>query len=260
MISVVIPAFNEETLLPRCLTSIKNQTYTGSFEIVVSNNASTDATAQVATTLGARVVHCPLRGVAHARQVGAEAAEGDIIVQADADTVYPPYWLARIATYFENHPHSVAVSGGYYYEDPPRWARFEYITRYFVNMVSLLLLGRPVIISGANFAFRRNTFLRTDGYEPNTLYPDQWGISHSLSRHGKVAFDRALLVATSARRVQRPAHTLLKDTALNLARIIRHFCKYVADSKRPIVKQHRLKIKRAVSIFLLAITWPSRLI
>ncbi len=101
MISVVIPALNEESSLPDCLESLKNQDYKGEYEIIVADNGSTDNTAGIAKGFGAEVVFCrDKKSVFSARQAGANAARGDIIAQADADTVYPRDWLAKIANHF----------------------------------------------------------------------------------------------------------------------------------------------------------------
>lgn len=235
MISVVIPALNEERFLPQCLESLKNQDYEGDYEIIVVDNASTDDTARVAAEFGARVISCPKKGVVYARQAGANLATGDIIVQADADTIYPRDWLSRIAKHFSSHPRSVALAGTYIYKDPPPWAGFEYFGRYLINIIGRLLFGRPVYISGANFAFRREAFLKANGYDASSLYPDQWGISHRLSRVGKVSYDKTLLVSTSARRVQKPFRIFLLDIELNSARIFAHFIKHDADLFRRLV-------------------------
>jgi peptidoglycan/xylan/chitin deacetylase (PgdA/CDA1 family)/GT2 family glycosyltransferase len=226
MISVVIPAFNEETFLRQCLESLKNQDYEGEHEIIVVDNASTDGTSKVASEFGVKVVFSSKRGVVYARQSGVLAASGDIIVQADADTIYPRDWLSKIAKHFSSHERSVALAGTYIYKDEPPWARFEYFGRYLINIIGQLLFGRPVYISGANFAFRREAFLKANGYDASSLYPDQWGISRRLSRVGKVSYDKTLLVSTSARRVQKPFRIVLLDIALNSARIFAHFIKH----------------------------------
>ena len=60
-ISVVIPAYNEENYLDRCLRSLREQRYpTSQFEVIVVDNASTDATAEIARRFGARVVSEPV--------------------------------------------------------------------------------------------------------------------------------------------------------------------------------------------------------
>ena len=222
-ISVVVPAFNEENLLPRCLQSLRNQDYQGEYEIIVADDGSTDSTVKIASGFGAKVVSCPKRGVVYARQAGAYSATGDIIVQADADTIYPHDWLTRIAGYFAAHSKAVGLAGVSIYMDPPWWAKLEYFLRYLANMLSMFLLGNAGVISGANFAFRREAFLSVDGYDAYSLYPDQWGIARRLRKVGKVDYDRSLSVSTSARRVQEPAHLVFWKFTLNSMGVFAHF-------------------------------------
>lgn len=258
MISVVIPALNEEKLLPQCLESLKNQDYKGDYGIIVVDNGSSDNTVEVAREFGVKVILCPQKGVVYARQAGDSLASGDIIVQADADTIYPRDWLTRIARYFSSHPKSVALAGVYRYKDPPpRWAKFEYFLRYFVNrIIGIPFFGRPVFISGANFAFRREAFLKTGGYDEHSLYPDQWGIAHRLAKVGKVYYDRTLSVTTSSRRVQKPTYIILIEIILNWTRITTHFIKYGINLLRAPSMQSpltRTPARLAISISLISI-------
>ena len=57
--SVVVPAYNEEAFLPETLRSLRRQDYPGAYEIVVVDNNSTDATAEIARSFGVRVVSEP---------------------------------------------------------------------------------------------------------------------------------------------------------------------------------------------------------
>ena len=78
MISIVIPALNEEKLLSGCLESLRNQDYCDEYEIIVADNGSNDKTADIARSLGAKVIACSKKkSVFYARQVGADAARGD---------------------------------------------------------------------------------------------------------------------------------------------------------------------------------------
>jgi glycosyltransferase involved in cell wall biosynthesis len=80
LISVVIPALNEEKYIGRCLASLRAQTHPRElYEIIVVDNASTDRTSEIARGLGAQVVHEPRRGVGWARHRGAREARGEII-------------------------------------------------------------------------------------------------------------------------------------------------------------------------------------
>src|SRR5690349_2190828 len=89
-ISVVVPAFNEEKLIGATLRSIKEagmafQEAGWETELVVCNNNSSDATADVAQREGARVVFEGVNQIGRARHAGACAATGDWLVFVDAD-------------------------------------------------------------------------------------------------------------------------------------------------------------------------------
>lgn len=90
-VSVVIPAFNEEKLLPATLAAVNaaNVAWTDrgwNCETIVCNNNSTDRTGQVATEAGATVVFEPVNQIGRARNAGAARASGEWIVFVDADS------------------------------------------------------------------------------------------------------------------------------------------------------------------------------
>lgn len=200
MISIVVPVLNEEELLADCLKSLFEQDYKGEYEIVIVDNGSTDKSVSIAESFGARVVYCATqRNVFAARNCGALASHGEIIAQADADTVYPRDWLSRIAGHF-SEPKVVAVAGTFVYRRPVRWSGTEVFLRHLMNTICLRVIGRPSVISGANFAFRKAAFEKTQGYSTELYAPDQYGLATQLSRLGKVEYDKTLTVATSSRR------------------------------------------------------------
>jgi glycosyltransferase involved in cell wall biosynthesis len=90
-ISVVIPAYNEEKLLPATLVAIGAAREAFSArgwhsEIIVCDNNSTDRTAELAKANGATVVFEPVNQIGRARNAGAAAATGDWLVFVDADS------------------------------------------------------------------------------------------------------------------------------------------------------------------------------
>ena len=93
-LSVVIPAFNEEDLIARCLRQLREQLDAVSppvtYELIVCDNNSTDQTAQRAQSEGAHVVFEPHNQIARARNTGAQAARFDWLLFVDADSVPGP--------------------------------------------------------------------------------------------------------------------------------------------------------------------------
>ena len=133
--SVVIPAYNEEQYLGRCLAALARQTYPADrFEVIVVDNGSTDTTAEIARRYGGvRVITKPRKGVARARQAGFAAARGAVIASTDADTVVPPFWVARIAEYFRADPALGAVYGPVYWPDGRQMEQL--LVRYLITCV-----------------------------------------------------------------------------------------------------------------------------
>src|SRR3954451_1278062 len=92
MLSFIVPAYNEEHELPRALASIRHAAEAAQqpFEIIVVDDASMDATAEIAKVNGAVVVPVHFRQIAAVRNAGARAARGDILFFVDADTSISP--------------------------------------------------------------------------------------------------------------------------------------------------------------------------
>jgi glycosyltransferase involved in cell wall biosynthesis len=128
-VSVVLPAFNEEKLLPAALAAVREaaSAFTSrgwEWECVVCDNNSTDGTAAVARAGGATVVFEPVNQIGRARDAGARVATGDWLVFIDADSTPSSALFASIA---ERIASGRALGGGSTVElEPgtPRYARF----------------------------------------------------------------------------------------------------------------------------------------
>ncbi|MCU1631290.1 MAG: glycosyltransferase family 2 protein [Pseudonocardia sp.] len=91
-VSIVIPALNEEENLGPVMATIPYDELAAAgcdLEVIVIDNASTDATAEVAVGLGATVYLQPARGYGNAYHTGFAVARGDVIATGDADCTYP---------------------------------------------------------------------------------------------------------------------------------------------------------------------------
>jgi glycosyltransferase involved in cell wall biosynthesis len=101
-LSVVVPAFNEEKLIVASLRAIRQAmtafaTRGWETELIVSNNNSTDATAELAKSEGAKVVFEPINQISRARNSGAAVATGDWIIFVDADSFPSLELFAEVA-------------------------------------------------------------------------------------------------------------------------------------------------------------------
>lgn len=197
--SVIIPAFNEERLLPECLKSLSQQIFKD-FEVIVIDNNSTDKTAAIAAAYGARVVEEIHPGVCWARQAGLKAAKGKIIVSTDADTTYPDSWLKNINNKFQV-TGVVAVGGPVIYGDDIWWANVWSKCLFGFSALCAKLFGQPIYVSACNLAFRKSAI---KGYETNlTQGGDELAVLKQLKTHGRVVIDRKNNVFTSGRRQSR---------------------------------------------------------
>jgi glycosyltransferase involved in cell wall biosynthesis len=199
--SVVIPAYNEAEFLGSCLDSLLAQDFPDPYEIIVVDNNSTDATADVARSRGVTVVHEPKPGVCSARQCGTAAAQGEIVVSTDADTTFASDWLSRIDQAFRDDPARVAVAGPCRFADPPWWGGVY--TGVLFTVVSLVarLTGRILYVSATNIAFRKSEW---PGYDTDaTQGGDELDLLRRLRSRGPIAFVLSNPTFTSPRRLHR---------------------------------------------------------
>lgn len=113
-ISVVVCAYNADSTMDGCLASFAKVDYPN-FEVIVVDDGSTDATGEIADRHAAaapyiHVIHQPNLGLSAARNVGMNAAQGEIVAYTDSDCYVDPHWLHYMAWAFTD-PRFVAVGG-----------------------------------------------------------------------------------------------------------------------------------------------------
>lgn len=200
-VSVVIPTLNEEKYLPIPLESYKHQTYKN-FEVVISDGNSTDRTQNIAREYGARVVTEHNTTVTMARQKGADATQGEIIVGSDADTKYPPDHLKRIVMHFED-PAVVAVGSGGVFEKKPWWCYLGWKINYAVIEWFYRLTGVVLYIPAFNLSYRKSAFKKIGGYNTYLDFGgDELDILDRLKKAGKIIYDPKLYAYPSSRRAK----------------------------------------------------------
>jgi glycosyltransferase involved in cell wall biosynthesis len=113
LVSVIVPNYNYAPALRLCLESLLAQTYPN-LEIIVVDDCSTDDSPEVAASYGVTVVKTPANcGAAGARNVGAEAAHGEIYFFIDSDVAAKPDAVANAVELLRADPQLGAVCGNY---------------------------------------------------------------------------------------------------------------------------------------------------
>lgn len=149
LVSIVIPAFNEENYLPQTLALINfalqdNMAKGFLWEIIVCDNNSTDRTAEIAINQGAKVIFEPINQIAKARNRGAEIARGDWLLFSDADSYPPPALINAITEIIADGNYigcgtTVLVEGGTLF-NKLRMERLNPLFRFFNWSGGALLL------------------------------------------------------------------------------------------------------------------------
>ncbi len=206
-LSIIIPAFNEEKFIGRCLDAVLSADLPPNTEIIVVNNASRDKTADIVRQYpGVRLVDEPSKGLTRARQRGNLSSQGDVLYYIDADTLIPKHLMSYVLSKFEQNSKLVAVSGPYKYHDWHAFGRFILWTYHWTavpvtQLVVNRLLNKGSVFYGGNFALRRKALDEIGGFDTALeFWSEDTQIGRRLSSRGPVRFYHRAYVYTSARR------------------------------------------------------------
>jgi len=199
-LSVIVPVLDEEKFLEATLASIKDQNTNKEFELIVSDNGSTDASLEIAKKYADRVVQCEERGIGPARHFGALNASQNskFFVFIDADTHIPGYYLSFIYEMFRANPEIVAFSTGFEFSERSDQIRLaEGVANNYFLMRDRI---RSATLPGFNTAVRRDEYFKCGGYT-NVLLEDV-DFSRRITKLGTVKFFRHIKVMNSSRRLE----------------------------------------------------------
>ncbi len=122
LISIIIPVYNGEKTIGYCLESIFKSFYE-LFECIIVDDGSSDSTLDIAESYNTKIIkNTSKEGASHARNQGAEAAKGEILLFIDADVSIYPDTLDQVVSSFELNPHISALFGSY--DDQPGCPNF----------------------------------------------------------------------------------------------------------------------------------------
>jgi GT2 family glycosyltransferase len=164
LISVVVCSYNGARTIRECCDGLTRLSYPN-FEVIVINDGSTDATGKIAGEYGFRVVSTHNQGLSNARNLGCQAAAGEIVAYIDDDAYPDPHWLTYLAAAFMNTEH--AGIGGPNVPPSGNGLIADCVAHAPGGPVHVLLSDREAEhIPGCNMAFRKSALEEIDGFDP----------------------------------------------------------------------------------------------
>jgi len=196
-ISIIVPAFNEEKYIERCLKSIDRQTFPRKkYEIIVSDGGSSDMTVKIAKKYADKVVVTKKRGIWFGRNFGARYAKGKYLLFVDSDTNLKRRYLSEIYPYLKKGYVGVSTGFGLLGKDE-KVLILEEVANYYWRIYSTLRRN-PLI--GFNVAVPKKVFNEIGGFKNCHMEDEQ--LNKDLISQGKIIFLNERLVVTSARRLE----------------------------------------------------------
>lgn len=209
LVSICIPAFNEESSILRTLHSLSCNKTSYAVEVVVVNNNSTDRTQEVLDKLKVRSYFQPKPGWGPARQMALEKARGRYILSADADCIYPSNWIQKMTDELVKEGVS-CVYGAYSFLAPQGKSRLNYVIyESLKNMiVEVRDINRPWLnCGGASMGYIREMSLQV-GFIDRRIRGEDGRMCFELAQRGKVFRVRGVIVWTSPRTLQKDGSLL----------------------------------------------------
>lgn len=219
--SIVIPAFNEEQYLPKCLDAIDRAVAQlgEPVEVIVADNASTDRTADIARERGARVVRVEPKCLSMIRNRGAEAATGKYLAFIDADSVMSDNMLVAIKE---------AMDSGLYVGGGVANIRAD---RHSIGMLCSGIAFLPVLlwwgVSAVMFYTTLEAFRAVGGFDESLYAVEDLDFGRRLKRYGRTNGLRyknlwAGKVVTSARKLDEFGDWFVVRHPLKVLKILRN--------------------------------------
>jgi glycosyltransferase involved in cell wall biosynthesis len=201
LLSFIVPAHDEESVIVPTLRAIRAAAEASGqpYELIVADDASTDRTAELAASEGARVVRIEARHIAKARNAGAAVASGETFIFVDADTL-----IDRAVVDATIRAIAAGAAGGgaspRLDDDSPAYGRFIMGLSWVVGRIFRLASGCYVYST-------RAAFTRAGGFDERLYVAEELAFSRALAAQGRVMMLREPVV-TSGRKLR--THSVLE--------------------------------------------------
>ena len=168
LVSIIIPAWNEEEGILHTLISLANTNTKYEAELLIIDNNSTDGTAYLLKSLGVKTLIETKQGVGHARTCGLNQAKGKYILSGDSDTIYPANWITAMVDGMIKNEEVYCIGGSYSFlpsDTTPRWqyALYEFMSGFIFRKKQKTKPFHCAL--GFNSGFIRQKGIDVNGYQ-----------------------------------------------------------------------------------------------
>ena len=221
-VSVVIPAFNEEKYIGDTLFSLlKSEQKTSiEYEVILVDNNSTDKTTEAAKKfadgMNLKIFHETQQGRGAARARGFLEAQGEIILSADADTIFYKGWIETLASSIKGDVVAVTTSCKISDLDSFSNAFFNFVQPVFMVLYKLTI--GHYWLSGFSFGILKSVYEKSGGFDYKLQSQEDIDLSFKISKLGKIKFINKPVVF-SGRRFKRGVIIGLFDYVKNFIEV-----------------------------------------
>jgi len=179
LVSVIIPTFNSERFLEKCLSSLKRQTYER-LEIIVVDDGSTDSTIGIAERHGCKIIKNPKLGRAAAKNEGVRHSFGEYLVFVDSDMEFTPNVVSECVNLVESESHVGGVVIPERSVGNSFWVKVRDFERSFYA---------GSVVESSRF-FPTKLVKEVGGYEENLIFFEESTLSYKIQKKGYNVFAR----------------------------------------------------------------------
>lgn len=191
-ISIIIPVLNAEKFMQQCLIALEGLDYLkDSYEIIVVDNGSTDATFSIVCERGLKVLSLPKATVASLRNLGAKHAKGEILAFIDVDCLAPMDWLSNAVEFFQNDMGIGAVGAEYLLPDNPSWVEVAWDLQIATRRTN----GEVEWVPSGDLFVRKEVFEQICGFDANLATSEDYDFCKRMRKVGyKLIADASVAV------------------------------------------------------------------
>lgn len=195
-VSIIIPTFNEEHLLPQLLSSLERQSVSPK-EIIVADAFSIDNTRAIAKEYGCKIVAGGLPAVA--RNNGVKAAKGEILLFLDADVILPPRFLEQTITEMSSKNLDITSC----FVSPRSPLRRDRILHSFANNYMRFTQKFHPHIPGCCIFIKKSLHQQISGFDESIILAEDHDYVKRAKKFGKFSYLRCYKIPISIRRLSK---------------------------------------------------------